>query len=70
MPCGFSTNGLDARLPERLELLKSICTLLSSVIFCCNNVNVSLFVFVSRTRLIAWTKAAHVGAKEEKKRTD
>jgi hypothetical protein len=33
---------------------------------CCDNEIVSIVVVVSRTRLIAWTKAAHVGAKKEK----
>jgi hypothetical protein len=71
MACGFSTNGLDALLSEGLELLESICTPSGSAIVCCDNEFVSLdAVFVSRTRLIAWTKAAHVGAEEEKKGID
>jgi hypothetical protein len=57
MPCGFSTNGLDARLADGFELFISACTWV-----------VVPAIFVSRTRLTAWTKAAHVGAKKKKKK--
>ncbi len=56
MPCGFSTKGLDARLPDGFEFVKSGCTPV-----------VVPAIFVSRTRLIASTKAAHVGAKEKER---
>ena len=69
MPCGFSTNGLDGRLLDILELVESACILtLVSVIVTWEKKSILLVVCVSRTRLIAWTKAAHVGARKEKNR--
>ena len=67
MPCGFSTKGLDGRRPDAFELFKSAGTPAATpVIVSCVNELVSPRVLVSRTRLIAWTNAAHVGAKEKK----
>ncbi len=63
---GFSTNGTDGLLPTGLALSESFFTLIGCAMVCCDNEIVSIVVVVSRTRLIAWTKAAHVGAKKEK----
>lgn len=63
MPCGFSAVGLDPRRLERSGLVEGAITGFVCDIFCSDDNNVTLLIFASRKRPIAWTKAAQVGAR-------